>query len=146
MLSIYFRSLKSSYIRLFFDRNFGGYLRLLASEALSFFNKVLEFFLQAFYFKFWKHVFLQLIALVCTQYNISILEKSKNVCIKMTFFKAPTQLKTFLFTSFLWFFLPGASEIFETLSFWLKNSLEFFWTLSFFGLEFFENGQTKSLA
>ena len=44
---------------------------------------------------------------------------------------------------FLLSFLAEASKISETLSFWLKNGLEFFLTLSFFGLEFFENGQKK---
>ena len=40
-------------------------------------------------------------------------------------------------------FLAGASKISETLSFWLKNGLELFLTLSVFGLEFFEYGQKK---
>ena len=43
------------------------------------------------------------------------------------------------------FFWLQPPKISETLSFGLKNGLEFFWALSFFGLEFFENGQTKSL-
>ena len=44
---------------------------------------------------------------------------------------------------FLLSFLARASKISETLRFWLKNSLQVFLTLSFFGLEFFENGQKK---
>ena len=43
-------------------------------------------------------------------------------------------------------FFAEASKISDAFSFWVKNGLEFFWRLSFFGLEFFENVQKISLA
>ena len=42
-------------------------------------------------------------------------------------------------------FFAEASKISDAFSFWVKNGLEFFWRLSFFGLEFFENVQKISL-
>ena len=72
------------------------------------------------------------------------MQKSTNMSIKMTFW-ASTQINVFLCTIFSFEFFGWSLKNLRNVKFLAEKWPWVFLTLSFFGLEFFENGQKKSL-